>query len=98
MELPAFAYHRPESLQEAVSLLSRHSGDVDVVAGGTDLLDHRVRGPVRRAVAMVRAAEIVHDDLGAARREQQRVRLAEAVAGAGHDRDAAVVAKGSHGR
>jgi len=38
MELPAFAFHRPDSLDEAVSLLDRHSGDVDVVAGGTDLL------------------------------------------------------------
>ena len=38
MELPAFRYHRPSSTEEVVALLSQHSGDVDVVAGGTDLL------------------------------------------------------------
>ncbi len=38
MELPPFNYHRPASVDEAVSLLTRHRGDVDLVAGGTDLL------------------------------------------------------------
>ncbi|MBJ95163.1 MAG: hypothetical protein CMP23_11925 [Rickettsiales bacterium] len=38
MELPAFHYHRPNSLDEASALLARHQGDVDLVAGGTDLL------------------------------------------------------------
>jgi len=38
MELPAFHYHRPESLEEAISLLKLHDGEVDLVAGGTDLL------------------------------------------------------------
>jgi len=38
MELPSFSYHRPGSLAEAVTLLDRFQGDVDIVAGGTDLL------------------------------------------------------------
>ncbi|MEE2830668.1 MAG: FAD binding domain-containing protein [Myxococcota bacterium] len=38
MELPAFQYHRPGTAEEVVSLLSKHSGNVDIVAGGTDLL------------------------------------------------------------
>ena len=38
MDLPPFHYHRPESVEEAVALLASHRGDVDLVAGGTDLL------------------------------------------------------------
>ena len=38
MELPAFQYHRPATAEEAASLLSRHGDDVDLLAGGTDLL------------------------------------------------------------
>lgn len=38
MELPAFEYHRPESAAEAAALIAAHRGDVDVIAGGTDLL------------------------------------------------------------
>ena len=38
MELPAFEYHRPASAAEAVALLARYGDDIDVVAGGTDLL------------------------------------------------------------
>jgi 4-hydroxybenzoyl-CoA reductase subunit beta len=38
MELPPFQYHRPGSAEEAAALLARHGDDVDVLAGGTDLL------------------------------------------------------------
>ena len=42
------------------------------------------------------AAEVVDDDLGAARGELERVPAAEAVPGPGHDRHAAVVAQFRH--
>jgi len=38
MELPAFQYHAPTKTEEVVGLLAQHPGDVDIVAGGTDLL------------------------------------------------------------
>jgi len=38
MELPAFQYHAPSTSEEVVALLTQHRGDVDIVAGGTDLL------------------------------------------------------------
>ena len=38
MSLPSFQLLRPKTLDEAVSLLSMHSDQVKVVAGGTDLL------------------------------------------------------------
>ena len=37
MELPAFQYHAPTT-PEGVVALTQHAGDVDIVAGGTDLL------------------------------------------------------------
>ncbi|MFC0111386.1 FAD binding domain-containing protein [Kibdelosporangium aridum] len=38
MKLPAFAYHRAESLGEAVEVLATHGGDARVLAGGQSLL------------------------------------------------------------
>ena len=38
MRLPAFEYLAPESLDEALELLSRHGDDAALLAGGTDLL------------------------------------------------------------
>ena len=38
MALPEFHYLRPRSIQEAVDLLARHAPDVQILAGGTDLL------------------------------------------------------------
>jgi len=38
MRLPKFEHLQPESLEEALDLLSEHGGEVKVVAGGTDLL------------------------------------------------------------
>ena len=48
LTLPAFELHEPSTLDEAVSLLVRHRGDVKVLAGGTDLLPnlkHRLFTP-----------------------------------------------------
>ena len=38
MSLPAFKLLRPRTIQEAVSHLARHRGDIQILAGGTDLL------------------------------------------------------------
>lgn len=38
LRLHSYEYHRPTSLDEAIGLLSRHSGDVMPIAGGTDLV------------------------------------------------------------
>ncbi|MBO0877831.1 MAG: FAD binding domain-containing protein [Pseudonocardia sp.] len=38
MKLPAFAYHRAESLEEATALLAEHGPDARVLAGGQSLL------------------------------------------------------------
>ena len=38
MSLPSFQLLRPKTLEEAVSLMAKHDGEVKIVAGGTDLL------------------------------------------------------------
>jgi hypothetical protein len=38
MSLSTFQLLRPKTLDEAVEVLSRHAGEVKVIAGGTDLL------------------------------------------------------------
>jgi 4-hydroxybenzoyl-CoA reductase subunit beta len=38
MSLPVFKLLRPRSLEEAVGHLARHSGNIQILAGGTDLL------------------------------------------------------------
>jgi len=48
LRLPPYRYHRPTTLEEAVSLLGEHAGDVMPIAGGTDLLPnmkHRLFEP-----------------------------------------------------
>ncbi|MGD2069876.1 MAG: FAD binding domain-containing protein [Gemmatimonadota bacterium] len=48
LRLPAYRYHRPRTVEEAVSLLGEHEGDVMPVAGGTDLIPnmkHRLFEP-----------------------------------------------------
>jgi 4-hydroxybenzoyl-CoA reductase subunit beta len=48
LTLPAFQYHQPRSLDEAVALLAAHAGKVKVIAGGTDLvpnMKHRLFTP-----------------------------------------------------
>jgi 4-hydroxybenzoyl-CoA reductase subunit beta len=38
MSLPEFKLLRPKTLEEAVALLARHAGNIQVLAGGTDLI------------------------------------------------------------
>ncbi len=38
MSLPSFQLLRPRTLEEAVTLLAKHGGDIKIIAGGTDLL------------------------------------------------------------
>jgi 4-hydroxybenzoyl-CoA reductase subunit beta len=38
MSLPPFKLLRPRSIEDAVGYLAKHSGDIQIVAGGTDLL------------------------------------------------------------
>ncbi len=38
MSLPSFQLLRPRNLEETLSLLAKHAGDLKVIAGGTDLL------------------------------------------------------------
>ena len=38
MSLPEFKLLRPKTLEEAVALLARHAGNIQVIAGGTDLI------------------------------------------------------------
>ncbi len=38
MSLPPFKLLRPRNIEEAVTLLSAHSGEIQILAGGTDLL------------------------------------------------------------
>jgi len=48
MRLPTFEHLQPESLEEALGLLSEHGGEAKVIAGGTDLLvsmKHRLLTP-----------------------------------------------------
>ena len=62
-----------------------------LAAHGLDLVDDLLAPAVRSSPdAVDGAAEVVDDDLGALRREQQRVLAADAPAGAGDDRDASV--------
>ena len=58
-----------------------------LAAGGDDLVDDRLCGAGVGAAAVGGAAEVVDDDLGAQRCEQQRVLTADAAAGAGDDGD-----------
>ena len=65
----------------------RHVGVVGDrhAAGRGDLVDHRLGRPGVAAGAVARAAEVVHQHVGAVRGEQQRVLAADAPAGAGDD-------------
>lgn len=44
LRLHPYTYHRPETLDQAVSLLAEHAGDVMPVAGGTDLMPNMKHG------------------------------------------------------
>ena len=48
LTLPAFQYHAPSTVEEAVALLTKHAGKAKVIAGGTDLvpnMKHRLFTP-----------------------------------------------------
>jgi len=86
LRLPPFSYHRPATLDEAVSLLGEHAGDVLPVAGGTDLIPnmkHRLFEP-GHLVALRGIAE-----LSGIRRENGCLRIgaAETLASVARDAD-----------
>ena len=48
LRLPPFRYHRPDTVEQAISILAEHAGDAMAVAGGTDLMPnmkHRLFTP-----------------------------------------------------
>ena len=48
MTLPRFQYVAPKTLEEALELMSRHNGELEIVAGGTEILGrlkHRLVNP-----------------------------------------------------
>src|SRR6185503_14034652 len=61
-----------------------------LAAGRLDLLHHLVGGAGALSLSADAAAEIVHHHLGAARGEQERVRAAEAISRAGHERNTTI--------
>jgi CO/xanthine dehydrogenase FAD-binding subunit len=67
MALPAFEYHRAESLDELERLLSQHQGRCKILAGGTDLLVQMKAGIQRTGVlvdigALASLQGITHQD------------------------------------
>ena len=38
LRLPAYQYHRPETVVQAVSLMGEYAEDAMYIAGGTDLI------------------------------------------------------------
>src|SRR5205823_5464081 len=71
LTLPPFQYHAPKTLADAVALLSRHSGDVKVVAGGTDLIPnmkHRLFTPAHLvSLGSISGLDFVREEGGALR-------------------------------
>ena len=64
MALPEFQLLRPKTIQSAVALLAQHKGDIQVLAGGTDLRLVAGAAGSRDAVARTNG----HAPLAAARR------------------------------
>lgn len=60
LRLHPYAYHRPRSLDEALTLLSNHAGDVQPIAGGTDLVPNMKHGLTTpgHLVALKQVAEL----------------------------------------
>ena len=77
-------------LDDLVAVLDRVVVGDGLAARLLDLVDDLVGRGRALACPVVLAAEVVDDDLRAARREEQRVGATEAVAGAGDDGDASI--------
>ncbi|MDZ7265967.1 MAG: FAD binding domain-containing protein [candidate division KSB1 bacterium] len=60
MILPAFKYHQPRTVQEAIALAQACAGDFDFLAGGTDLLpNYKMRlNPRRHVISLTRIPEL----------------------------------------
>lgn len=44
MSLPSFKVLRPKTIEEAVGLLAKHAGNIQIIAGGTDLIPSMKQG------------------------------------------------------
>ena len=44
LRLPAYRYHRPDTLDEALDMLARHGPDAMLISGGTDLVPNMKHG------------------------------------------------------
>lgn len=66
LTLPAFQFHAPTSLEEAVGLLAQHAGKVKVIAGGTDLvpnMKHRLFTPEHVVgLGNIRGLSVIFED------------------------------------
>src|SRR5512142_710992 len=61
MSLPDFKLLRPRTLDEAVALLSKHPGDVQIIAGGTDIIPSMKQRLFTPAFAMdIRGIDELH--------------------------------------
>ena len=61
MSLPDFKLLRPKTLEEAVALLSKHAGDVQIIAGGTDIIPSMKQRLFTPAFAMdIRGIDELH--------------------------------------
>ena len=60
LRLPAYEYHVPRTLPEALALLSAHAGDVMPIAGGTDVVPNMKQGLFQpgHLVALSRVPEL----------------------------------------
>jgi 4-hydroxybenzoyl-CoA reductase subunit beta len=71
MTLPPFELHQPETVEDAVALLSKHGANAKVLAGGTDLLPnmkHRLFTPAHVvSLAAIPDLEGIHEEAGAIR-------------------------------
>lgn len=70
-------YHRPSTVEEALSFLDRHAGKARVIAGGTDLLLEMQQGRTAAVEAMVDVTSI--PDLCQLRRNGQTIEIGAAV-------------------
>jgi CO/xanthine dehydrogenase FAD-binding subunit len=68
MKPPRFEYHAPESIEQAVELLTRYGGDAKVLAGGQSLmpmLNFRLARPAALVdINRIRTLAYVHEDDG----------------------------------